>query len=122
MRCATETIIKSLSFNDLKKIRKNNPKLNKIIQKFTLKVARIPASPLDYILVLPKKVYSALIDRNRERLLFDKQDMLMERLQEKKDWHKKYKGLDMDDPQIAETLKQIEQDELSDQEVIHFMT
>ena len=31
MRCATETIIKSLSFSDLKKIRKNNPKLNKII-------------------------------------------------------------------------------------------
>lgn len=48
--------------------------------------------------------------------------MLMERLQEKKDWHKKYKGLDMDDPQIAETLKQIEQDELSDLEVIHLMT
>lgn len=41
MRCATETIIKSLSFSDLGKIRKSNSALDKIIQKFNLKVARI---------------------------------------------------------------------------------
>ena len=56
--------------------------------------------PLDYILALPKKVYRELIKRTREKLLFDKQDMLMEKLEEKKKYHKKHTGLPIDDPKI----------------------
>ena len=46
----------------------------------------------------------------------------MEALQEKKDYHKKYHGLHMDDQQIAKTLKQIQQEFLTDEQVINFMT
>ena len=73
-----------------------------------MKTARIPIAPLDYILVLPKKVYSILIDRTREKMLFSKQDILMEKLQSEKDLHKKFKGLEMDDIDIATTLKRIQ--------------
>ena len=55
-----------------------------------MKVARAPASCLDYILMLPKKVYRVIIDRTREKMLFSKQDILMIKLQEKKDYYKKY--------------------------------
>ena len=73
-----------------------------------MKIARIPIAPLDYILVLPKKVYSILIDRTREKMLFSKQDALMEELQREKAKHKKFKGLEMDDIDIATTLKRIQ--------------
>jgi len=45
-----------------------------------MKIARLPVAPLDYILALPKKVYSMLIDRTREKMLFGKQDDLMKAL------------------------------------------
>ena len=61
-------------------------------------MSRIKESPLDYIVALPKGVYREYIKRTREKLLFSKQDQLMEELQEKKDNFKKYQGLDMDDP------------------------
>ena len=107
LRFAAESVVKSLSLSNIKKIRKHDNQIHKAIQKYVLKVSRIPAAPLDYILVLPKKVNAQLIDRTRERMLFDKQDELMESLQEKKDYHKKYHGLHMDDQLIAKTLKQI---------------
>ena len=87
-----------------------------------MKTARIPIAPLDYILVLPKKVYSILIDRTREKMLFSKQDALMEELQREKAKHKKFKGLEMDDIDIATTLKRIQQEMLMDEEVVAFYT
>lgn len=61
-----------LSRDDINKIRNKNAELNKAIEKFELKVAKIPNSPLDYIMMLPKKVYAKLIDRTREKMLFGK--------------------------------------------------
>ena len=49
-----------------------------------------------------------LIDRTREKMLFSKQETLMEELQREKDKHKKFKGLEMDDIDIAITLKRIQ--------------
>ena len=76
-------------------------KIDRVIQKFEMKLTRIPINPLDYILVLPKKVYMILIERTREKMLFSKQEILMEMLQSEKDQHKKFKGLEMDDLDIA---------------------
>lgn len=45
-----------------------------------MKMARIPIAPLDYILVLPKKVYNMMIERTREKMLFSKQESLMKEL------------------------------------------
>ena len=80
MRFATEGVVTSLSMPRLKRIRTNNKLLNKRISKFELKVSKIPSAPLDYILVLPKKVYSRLLEKTREKMLFGKQDQLMESL------------------------------------------
>ena len=85
-------------------------------------MARIPIAPLDYILVLPKKVYTMLIERTREKMLFSKQESLMHELQLEKQKYKKYQGLEMDDIDIACALKQIQQNMLKDQEVVHFYT
>ena len=101
LRFAMESVIKELKLSDLKNIQNKNPELNKAIQRFQMKIARLPIAPLDYILALPKKVYSMLIDRTREKMLFGKQDDLMKALQEQKDYYKKYRGLEMDDIQIA---------------------
>jgi CRP-like cAMP-binding protein len=90
MRFASESVIKSLSLVDLKAIRLKDKKLNRAIQKYELKVARSPAAPLDYMISLPKKVFAKLIDRTREKMLFGKQESLMETLQERKDFFKKH--------------------------------
>ena len=97
LRFAMESVIKELKLSDLKKIQEKNVELNKAIQRFQMKIARLPVAPLDYILALPKKVYSMLIERTREKMLFGKQDDLMKALQEQKDYYKKYRGLEMDD-------------------------
>ena len=122
LRFAAESVVKTLSLESLQQVRNNNKALNRAIQKFQIKISRLPVAPLDYILVLPRKVYGTLIDRTREKMLFGKQELLMESLQEKKDYYKKYQGLEMDDVQIAKTLRELQQDMLSDQEVIHYMT
>ena len=57
----------------------------------------MPAAPLDYILMLPKKVFAKMIDRTREKMLFSKQRILMDELELKKKDFKKYQGLNMDD-------------------------
>ena len=64
--------------------------------------------PLDYILFLPKKVYRMLIKCTREKLLFDKQDALMEKLEEEKKYFRKHQGLPMDDPGIAVALHKLQ--------------
>ena len=58
---------------------------------------KLPAAPLDYILMLPKKVFAKMIDRTREKMLFSKQRILMDELELKKKDFKKYQGLNMDD-------------------------
>ena len=55
-------------------------------------------------------------------MLFSKQEALMEELQREKDKHKKFKGLEMDDIDIATTLKRIQQEMLGDGEVVDFYT
>jgi len=90
LRFATEAVIKTLNLKNLNNIQTKNSQLNKAIQRFQLKITRLPIAPLDYILALPKKVYTTLIDRTREKMLFGKQDLLMDSLQEKKDYYKKY--------------------------------
>ena len=67
--------------------------MDRKIKKFEVKVNRIKTGPLDYILALPKLIYGELIRRTREKLLFDKQDQLMEKLDMKKRKYKKYNGL-----------------------------
>jgi len=66
--------------------------LEKPIKKFIIKATRIKQTPLDYILALPKGVYRELIKRTREKLLFAKQDKLMEKLEEEKAHFKKHTG------------------------------
>ena len=122
MRFATEGVVTSLSMPRLKRIRTNNKLLNKRISKFELKVSKIPSAPLDYILVLPKKVNSKLIDRTREKMLFGRQEALMKELTDRKRYHKKTKGLDMDDLEIADTLTILKKEMLHDIEVIHHLT
>ena len=78
--------------------------------------------PLDYMLFLPKKVYRELIKRTREKLLFDKQDVLMEKLEEAKKHYRKHQGLPMNDPIIAETLHSLQAKEVKDDEVVLFYT
>ena len=83
---------------------------------------RIEPGPLDYILALPKKVYNELLKRTREKLLFDKQDVLMEKLEEEKRHFKKHQGLDMVDREIAGTLNKIQAEEVTEEEVVLFYT
>ena len=71
-RFASESVIKSLSLETLHGIGAREKTLQKAVQKFQLKVSQIPAVPLDYILVLPDKVYKILIERTREKMLFGK--------------------------------------------------
>ena len=99
--------MKILDFNDLEELRKK-PLLERSIKKFEAKMSRIEPGPLDYILALPKKVYNELLKRTREKLLFDKQDVLMEKLEEEKRHFKKHQGLDMVDREIAGTLNKIQ--------------
>lgn len=84
-----------------------NNKIDRTIKKFEMKMARLPQAPLDYILVLPKKVYTMMIERTREKMLFSKQESLMKELQQEKERYKKYQGLEMDDVDIAIALKEI---------------
>ena len=74
------------------------------------------------MLFLPKKVYRELIKRTREKLLFDKQDVLMEKLEEAKKHHRKHQGLPMTDPIIAQTLHTLQAKEVKDDEVVLFYT
>ena len=74
MRFAVESVVKSISIYKITEIRQRDKIINRAIEKFELKAAKIPIAPLDYILVLPKKVYMILIDRTREKMLFSKQD------------------------------------------------
>ena len=74
------------------------------------------------MLFLPKKVYRELIKRTREKLLFDKQDVLMEKLEEAKKHYRKHQGLPMNDPIIAETLHKLQAEEVKDDEVVLFYT
>ena len=97
MRFAQESVIKRLSRKNLDKLRKRDKDLNRAIQKFELKISRICESPLDYILMLPKKVHDELIKRMREKMLFGRQDKLMSELADAKREYKKYHGLEMDD-------------------------
>lgn len=122
MRFATEGVVTALSMRGLNKIRQNNKKLNKRISKFELKVSKIPSAPLDYILVLPKKVNMKLIERTREKMLFGRQEALMETLTNRKRVYKKTKGLEMDDIEIARTLTELKREMLHDIEVIHHLT
>jgi hypothetical protein len=80
LRFAAESVIKILSLARLTEIRNRDQELKNAVQKFQLKVAKLPVAPLDYILVLPKKVYTQLIEKTREKMLFGKQDQLMESL------------------------------------------
>ena len=82
MRFSGEGIVRSLSLEALHDIRHKNSALNKKLSKYELKMTRSPPSPLDYILVLPKKVYAKIIDRTREKMLFGKQEELMTELKE----------------------------------------
>ena len=122
MRFATEGVYTSLTMSRLNRIRQNNKLLNKRINKFELRVSKIPSAPLDYILVLPKKVNSKLIERTREKMLFGRQEALMKELTDRKRYHKKTKGLDMDDIEIARTLTDLKKEMLQDIEVIHHLT
>ena len=79
-----------------------------------MKIARLPQSPLDYILAMPKKVYQMLIDRTREKMLFGNQEELMKALEKKKAKNRKYKGLEMDDIQIAQKLKKLQRNMVTD--------
>ena len=90
MRFTQEGVIKELNLKVLTDLRKKNQEPNRAIEKFELKVTKLYDTPLDYILMLPKKVYSKLIDRTREKMLFGKQDELMQKLDDKKKEHKKY--------------------------------
>ena len=91
MQFGSESVIKSLSINDIFTIRNSNKKIDRAINKFEIKMARIPITPpLDYILVLPKRVYTTMIERTREKMLFSKQDLLMHELQKEKAEYKKY--------------------------------
>ena len=72
MRIAQEAVIKLLSKKDIEIIRGKNKELNRAIEKFEVKITRLPACPLDYIVMLPKKVYNKLIERTREKMLFSK--------------------------------------------------
>ena len=81
MTFAVESVIKKLSTDAIKYLRDKNSKIDRIINKFEMKMARIPIiDPLDYILVLPKKVYTIMIERTREKMLFSKQAELMKEL------------------------------------------
>ena len=81
MTFAVESVIKKLSIGAIKYLRDKNSKIDRIINKFEMKMARIPIiDPLDYILVLPKKVYTIMIERTREKMLFSKQGELMKEL------------------------------------------
>ena len=78
MRFATEGVVKMLPLDQdapngcIRSICKKHKRLNKIVQKFELKVSKMTPAPLDYILALPKKVSRKLIERTREKLLFGK--------------------------------------------------
>ena len=122
MTFAVESVIKKLSFDAIEALREKNNKLDRRIGQFEMKMARIPIAPLDYILVLPKKVYNMMIERTREKMLFSKQESLMKELQIEKEKFKKYQGLEMDDVEMAIALKGIQEKRLSDQEVVHFYT
>ena len=121
LRFVSDAVVKILEWRDLEELRKLKT-LDKEIKKFEIKVNRIKSGPLDYILSLPKKVYRELIERTREKLLFDKQDVLMERLEEEKKHYKKHQGLDMDDKKIATTLHKLQAEEVKDDEVVLFYT
>ena len=91
MHFGCESVIKSLSINDIMSFRASNNKINRAINKFEIKMARIPYTPpLDYIRVLPKRVLTTLIEQTREKMLFSKQDLLMHELQKEKAEYKKY--------------------------------
>lgn len=122
MRFATEGVVTSLNRERLNQLKKNDKKLAKRMSKFELKVTKIPSAPLDYILVLPKKVNAKLIERTREKMLFGRQEALMEELTKRKQFHKKTKGLEMDDIEIARTLTDLKKEMLHDIEVIHHLT
>ena len=108
LRFVSDAVVKILDWKDLEELRKK-PYLEKPIKKFEIKVTRIKTPcPLDYILSLPRKVYRELIKRKREKLLFDKQDVLMEKLEEAKKHYRKHQGLPMNDPIIAETLHKLQ--------------
>ena len=122
LRFAAESVIKTLSFDKLDKIQKGDRELKRSIHKFKLKMAHIPDSPLDYILSLPKKVYTTLLERTREKMLYENQDDLMAALQEKKANHKKYQGYEMDDIMVAKEMKKLQLEKLKDEDVIRFLT
>ena len=108
LRFVSEAVVKILDWNDIVDLCLK-PSLKKAIDKFEIKVNRIDSPcPLDYMLFLPKKVYRELIKRTREKLLFDKQDVLMEKLEEAKKHYRKHQGLPMNDPIIAETLHKLQ--------------
>jgi len=46
----------------------------------------------------------------------------MDKLQEKKDYYRKYKGLEMDDLQIAAELKELQKAIVSDEDVVNHLT
>lgn len=121
LRFICDAVVKIMSWDDLLELRKFEI-LERPIRKFEFKMARFTPGPLDYILALPKKVYSELLRRNREKLLFDKQDVLMEKLEEEKRYHKKHTGLDMVDRGIAEALNKIQAEEVTEEEVVLFYT
>ena len=118
MRFATEGVVKMLPLDQdapngcIRSICKKHKRLNKIVQKFELKVSKMTPAPLDYILALPKKVSRKLIERTREKLLFGKQDQLMSSLNATKKKWRKTKGLEMDDIDVARTLKELQQEML----------
>ena len=72
LRFAAESVIKTLYFDKLDRIQRKDRELRKSVHKFNLRMAHVPDSPLDYILSLPKKVYTTLLDRTREKMLFEK--------------------------------------------------
>ena len=121
LRFVSDAVIKILDFDDIEELRKK-ALLEKPIKKFEIKMSRIKPGPLDYILALPKKVYNELLKRTREKLLFDKQDVLMEKLEEEKRYHKKHTGLDMVDRGIAEALNKIQAEEVTEEQVVLFYT
>ena len=57
----------------------------------------MPEAPLDYILALPKIVYKKLLEKTREKMLYGRQDLLMDKLKERRAEHKKWYGAEMDD-------------------------
>lgn len=122
VRFVTEGIVKVISMDTISQLRRKNKRFDRDVSKFELKVARLTTAPLDYILSLPKQVYEKMLKRQKERLIFKKQEYLMAQLNLAQEEYFKWTQQHMDDFQISQKLKELQADAISREEEIFHVT